>query len=124
MNILLWILAIALACVFAVTGTSKLITGREQQIERTPYVVLFPHSLILVIGVLEILGAIGLILPAVLGVATVLVPLAAAGLAITMVFATLVHIQRGDPTRVLIVPIILAIPSVLLAWARFGAYPL
>lgn len=60
------------------------------------------------------------------GNGTVLVPLAAAGPAITMVFAALVHIRRGDPTRATIPSILLAIGSVVVvvAWSRFGPYPL
>jgi uncharacterized membrane protein YphA (DoxX/SURF4 family) len=48
------------------------------------------------IGALELLAAIGLILPAVLDIAPVLVPLAATGLAVTMVGAAIVHIRRKE----------------------------
>lgn len=58
------------------------------------------------------------------GNGTVLLPLAAAGPAITMVFAALVHIRRGDPTRAMIPSTLLAIGSVVAAWSRFGFYPL
>lgn len=124
MNMLLWILAFALAAVFAASGVLKLVTARDQQIERTPYVEDFPQSVIRWIGVLEILGAFGLLLPALAGVATVLVPLAGTGLAITMVFAALVHTRRGDGVPATLPSIALAIVSVFLAWSRFGPYPL
>lgn len=124
MNMLLWILAFVLAAVFVGSGAAKLLTARDQQIERTPYVEDFPHSVILGIGVLEILGALGLILPAVTGVAPILVALAAAGLAITMVFAALVHIHRGDGPAKALPSIVLAILSVFVAWSRFGPYQL
>lgn len=124
MNMLLWILAFVLAAVFVASGIAKLITARDQQIDRTPYVEDFPQSVIRGIGVLEILGAVGLILPALLGVATLLVPMAGAGLGITMVFAALVHIRRGDGFAAALPSIVLAILSVLLAWSRFGPYPL
>ncbi|WP_193103949.1 DoxX family protein [Brachybacterium sp. FME24] len=124
MNMFLWILAFLLAAVFIGSGVAKLITPREQQIDRTPYAEDFPHSVILGIGVLEIFGAIGLILPALTGVATVLVALAAAGLAITMVFAALVHVRRGDGFKAALPSILLAIGSVFIAWSRFGPYPL
>ena len=75
------------------------------------------------IGVLEILGALGLVLPALSGVAPILVPLAAAGLAITMVFAALVHIRRGDGPKAALPSILLAICSVFVAWSRFGPFP-
>lgn len=124
MNLMLWILAFLLAAIFAGAGAVKLVTTRDQQIDRTPYVEDFPQIVIRGIGVLEILGAIGLLLPALTGVATVLVPLVGAGLAITMVFAALVHTQRGDGIAAAMPSILLAIVSVFFAWSRFGPYPL
>ena len=124
MNILLWILAFALAAVFAGSGAVKLMSTRDRQIDRTPYVEDFPQNVIRGIGVLEILGAAGLLIPALTGIATILVPMSAAGLAITMVFAALVHIRRGDGARAALPSIVLAICSVAVAWSRFGPYPL
>ena len=49
---------------------------------------------------------------------------AAAGLAITMVFAALVHARRGDPFRAMLPSMLLALGSVVVAWSRFGPYPL
>lgn len=124
MNLLLWILAFLLAAVFAGSGVVKLATARDQQIDRTPYVEDFPQNVIRGIGALEILGALGLVVPALTGLATILVPLAAAGLAITMVFAALVHIRRGDGFPAALPSIVLAVLSVFVAWSRFGPYPL
>lgn len=124
MDIFLWVLAFVLAAVFVGSGTAKLIAPREQQIERTPYVEDFPQNIIRGIGVLEILGAVGLILPALLGVMTILVAFAAAGLAITMVFAALVHIRRGDGFPAALPSIVLLFGSVIVAWSRFGPYQL
>lgn len=124
MDTLLWILAVVLAVAFVASGTLKLAVQREDLIDRTPYVEDFPHWMIQGIGVLEILGAVGLLLPGILGIATILVPLAAAGLAITMVFAALVHVRRGDPTANTLPSMALAVLSVAVAWLRFGPYPL
>lgn len=124
MNMFLWILAFALAAVFVASGAMKLLAPREQQIEKTPYAEDFPHSVVQGIGALEILGALGLVVPALTGIATILVPLAAAGLAITMVFAALVHARRGDPSRAMLPSMLLALGSVVVAWSRFGPYPL
>lgn len=124
MDTLLWILAVVLAVAFVASGTLKLAVQREDLIDRTPYVEDFPHWMIQGIGVLEILGAIGLLLPGILGIATILVPLAAAGLAITMVFAALVHVRRGDGTATALPSMVLAVLSVVVAWLRFGPYPL
>ncbi|MFC7458200.1 DoxX family protein [Brachybacterium sp. GCM10030267] len=124
MNVFLWILSFVLAAVFIGSGAAKLLTSREQQIERTPYAEDFPHSVVLGIGVLEILGAIGLVVPGLTGIATVLVPFAAAGLAITMVFAALVHTRRGDGVMATLPSVVLAVLSVVVAWSRFGPYQL
>src|SRR5699024_11336730 len=95
MDLLLWILAVMLAAVFVASGAAKLLAPREQQIERPPYVEDFPQQIIWGIGALEILGALGLLLPPLLGIAPPLASVAAAGLAITMVFAALIHLRRG-----------------------------
>ena len=124
MNTFLWILSFLLAAVFIGSGAAKLLTSRDQQIERTPYAEDFPHTVIMGIGVLEILGAIGLVVPALTGIAPILVSIAAAGLAITMVFAALVHVRRGDGFRAALPSVVLAICSVFVAWSRFGPYPL
>jgi len=67
----------------------------------------------------EILGAIGLILPAALGIATILTPLAAAGLALTMVGATLVHARRGEKSNIPVTLVLGALAAVV-AVMRFG----
>ena len=123
MNILLWILAFMLAAVFVASGAAKLLAPREQQIERTPYVEDFPQQIIWGIGALEILGALGLLLPPLLGIAPPLASVAAAGLAITMVFAALIHLRRGDGVKAALPSLILALLSVFVAWSRFGPYP-
>ena len=51
------------------------------------------------IGVMELLGAAGLILPAVTGIAPILTPLAAAGLAVMMLLAAPTHLRRKEPSR-------------------------
>ena len=124
MNMIRWVLAIALAGIFVSSGVMKLIVPRERLIERTPYVEDLPHSLVLTIGVLEVLGAAGLLLPGLLGIAPILVPLAAAGPATTLVLPFLTHAPRGDPLTVALPALALLVLSTLLAWARFGPYPL
>ncbi|EWS80152.1 DoxX family protein [Brachybacterium phenoliresistens] len=123
MEILLWTLAGLLAVVFATSGTTKLVSSRERLIERTPWVEQFPHPSVRGIGALEVLGAIGLILPAALGIAPWLTAFAAAGLGITMVFAALLHLRREEDDLPAAMPaIVLGILSVFVAWMRFGPY--
>jgi hypothetical protein len=75
------------------------------------------------IGALEVLAGVGLLLPAVTGVATVLVPLAAVGLALLMVGAAATHRRRGELPMIGINAVLLLL-AVVVAWARFGPYPL
>jgi hypothetical protein len=82
----------------------------------------FSDPAIRTIGGLEFLGALGLILPAVTGIAPILVPLAAVGLAITMFGAIVVHVRRGDGTLLVVVPLVLGLTAIFVAWGRFGAY--
>ncbi|MFC0675014.1 DoxX family protein [Brachybacterium hainanense] len=123
MEILLWTLAGLLALVFAFSGVTKLVHSRERLIERTPWVEDFPHPTVRGIGALEVLGAIGLIVPAALGIAPWLSAFAAAGLGVTMVFAALVHLRREDDGIGAALPsIVLGVLSVFVAWMRFGPY--
>jgi hypothetical protein len=75
------------------------------------------------IGLLEVLGALGLILPGALGIAPMLVPVAAMGLAVTMVGAIATHLRRGEYDR-LAVPLVLFAPALFVAIERFGAHSL
>ncbi|MEU1389147.1 MULTISPECIES: DoxX family protein [unclassified Nonomuraea] len=73
----------------------------------------------------DVLGrkALGLILPAVTGVAPALTPLAAAGLAVVMVLAALAHVRREEPGAIA-VNAILFLLAAFVAWGRFGPHPL
>jgi hypothetical protein len=73
------------------------------------------------VGLLDVLGALGLVLPGALGIAPLLTPLAAMGLALTMVGATATHVRMGETDR-LAVPIVLLVLAVFGAIARFAAH--
>jgi hypothetical protein len=81
----------------------------------------FSAGAVKAIGAAELLGAIGLILPALLDIAPVLVPLAATGLALTMIGAVVVHIRRGE-TQAIAPSAVLFVLSAIVAWGRFGPY--
>ena len=83
----------------------------------------FAPGVIKMIGVLELLAAAGLILPAALGVAPVLVPLAATGLVLLMVSAAITHARRRELPMVAGNLVLLAL-AVVVAWGRFGPYSL
>lgn len=73
------------------------------------------------VGLLEVLGALGLVLPQAFGTAELLTPLAAVGLALTMIGAIATHVRMGETDR-LAVPIVLLVLSVFIAIAGFGVY--
>ena len=75
------------------------------------------------VGLLEVLGALGLVLPGLLGVAPLLTPLAAAGLALTMIGAIATHVRMGETDR-LAVPVVLLALTIFVAVGRFGAHSL
>jgi hypothetical protein len=121
MNTALWIIAGLLAAVFVFAGANKLFIPREK-LARAPgggWVLDFSAGFVKALGAVEILGAVGLILPALLNIAPVLVPLAATGLATIMVGAAIVESRRREFKHVLLNLTYLAL-LVFLAWARFG----
>ncbi len=96
MNIALWIVQILLALVFLMAGTLKATQPAERLAKNMEWVKATPLWTVRLIGILEILGAIGLILPIVTGILPWLTPLAAAGLVLTMIGATILHMRRGE----------------------------
>lgn len=81
----------------------------------------FSPSMIKMIGSVEILGAIGLLLPPAVDMATVLVPLAATSLALVVIGAAIEHGRRKEYQSIA-VPVVLLALAVFEAWGRFGAH--
>jgi uncharacterized membrane protein YphA (DoxX/SURF4 family) len=95
-NIVLWIVQILLALAFAMVGMMKVSQPIDKLEPRMGWVKDVGRRGVRLIGSLEILGATGLILPAVTGIWSWLTPVAAAGLALTMVGAMITHGRRGE----------------------------
>ncbi|MDO9486247.1 MAG: DoxX family protein [Actinomycetota bacterium] len=123
MNTALWIAAGLLAAAFLVTGILKLTQPKEKIRESLGWVDDFSPRQVKAIGAVEVLGAIGLIVPGITGVAPVLVPIAALGLALVMIGAAVTHIRRGEVPLVIVNLVLFAMAS-FVAWGRFGSYPL
>ncbi|MDP4502526.1 DoxX family protein [Nonomuraea turcica] len=124
MNIVLWVVSALLALVFLGAGGAKLAQSKEKLIAspNMAWAEDFPPGALKTIGALEVLGAIGLILPPALGIVPVLAPLAALGLAVTMIGAILTHARRKESQPVVINLVLLAL-ALFVAWGRFGPYP-
>jgi uncharacterized membrane protein YphA (DoxX/SURF4 family) len=119
MNIILWILQILLGLLFLFAGGTKLAMSGEaltQQMVSTNSVVL-PVALLKFIGVVEVLGGLGLILPGLTKIRRSLTPLAALGLTIVMIGAVALTIM-GPGIGMAIVPLIVLILCALVAYGR------
>ena len=121
MNLALWIVAGLLAAIFVLAGTNKLFIP-QKKLAKAPgggWVNDFSPGFLKTLGAVEILGAIGLILPAALDITPILVPLAAVGLATIMVAAAIVTTRRQEPKHALLNVTYLALAA-FVAIARFG----
>src|SRR5918992_802302 len=121
MNLSLWIVAGLLAIVYLAAGVGKLIVPKEK-LATAPgagWVEDFSAGSIKAIGALEVLAAVGLVLPAALDIAPVLVPLAALGLVMLMVGAVITRIRRHEAKFMVADLVYLALAG-FVAWGRFG----
>jgi hypothetical protein len=90
-------------------------------VSRLPWVEDFSQGTVRFIGIMELLGALGLILPAATGIAPILTPIAATGLAVMMVLAAATHIRRKEPSGVAVNAVLFLLVA-FVAWGRFGPY--
>jgi uncharacterized membrane protein YphA (DoxX/SURF4 family) len=116
MNIALWIVQVLLAGLFLFAGGMKLVIPIEEMMKQMPLPL--PGWFLLFTGVVELLGAIGLILPWLLGIRPGLTPLAAAGLVIVMIGATIYTVAAGDIATALI-PIAVGLLAAFVAYGRW-----
>ena len=122
METALWIAQVLLAAIFLLTGTTKLTQPRlKMAAGPMRWAADVTDRQFRTIGLLEVLGAIGLILPAALGIAPLLTSLAAVGLVLVMVGAIYTHV-RYDETERLAVPIVVLALALFVALEGFGTY--
>jgi putative oxidoreductase len=123
MKVVLWILQIVLAVAFLAAGAMKLTQPLAELAVSLPWTADVPGALVRFIGVAEVLGGLGLVLPAATRILPRLTPIAAAALAIDMVLATLFHLVRGEA---MMAPITLLLVALLafVAWGRTTRAPI
>ncbi|MEN3337903.1 MAG: hypothetical protein V7647_1579 [Acidobacteriota bacterium] len=115
LNRSLWVVQGLLAGLFLFAGGIKLILPIEALAGPVP----LPGPFLRFIGVAEVLGACGLILPGVLHIREGLTPLAAAGLSVIMAGATVVTLMGGAVAPAL-VPVIVGLLALMVACGRAG----
>lgn len=123
MNTALWIVQVLLGLAFGLTGFGKLTLPYATLNQRMPYTQDFSPNIVKLIGLLELLAAVGLILPALTGILPILTPLAAVGLVLTMIGAALTHIRRKEYPVIIFNLVLLALAA-FVAYGRFVAVPL
>jgi uncharacterized membrane protein len=121
MNVFLWIVQAILAALFATSGLEKVLQPKDRLAGKYPWMRDVSQATVRFIGVMELLGAIGLIVPAATGIAPVLTPIAGTGLVVMGVLAAAMHIRRKELYGVAVTAIVFALPA-LVAWGRFGPY--
>ncbi|WP_433626360.1 DoxX family protein [Nocardia sp. CA-120079] len=121
MNVALWIVAGVLAVMFGMAGVMKATQPKDTLAEKLPWVADVSVGTLRLIGVSEALGALGLVLPAWTGIAPILTPIAAVGLAVIMALAIVTHARRKEPSAIVFNLVLLA-AAVFVAWGRFGPY--
>ncbi len=119
MNTVLWIVQGVAAFMFLMAGVMKLMRTKEQMQEQMAWVEDFSQGQIRGIGVLEILGALGLILPGLTGILPILTPLAALGLGIVQVGAFFTHLRRQEVVPMGIMNLVLIAMVAFVAFGRF-----
>ncbi len=117
LNAVLWFVQSLLAVAFGMAGAMKVSMPVEQLAANgMTFVNDYSSMFVRFIGVSELLGAVGLILPSILRIKPILTPIAASGIAVIMVLAASYHIMHNEPFMPTIVFLVMA---VFVAWGRF-----
>ncbi|MEZ4664822.1 MAG: DoxX family protein [Caldilineaceae bacterium] len=117
MNITLWIVQIVLAVAFGFFGFAKISQPIDTLSAMMPFVTDVPALLVRLIGVAEMAGAFGMILPGITGIQPRSTVAAAMGLALVMILAAAFHVARGEYSNIGLNGILLVL-ALLVAWGR------
>ena len=122
MNIALWIVAGVFAFGYIAGGSVKLTMPYEKYVAKLGWPEDFTPANVRFMGVVEVLGGIGLVLPGLVGVAPILVPVAASGMALYMAGAITERIRRGE-YKELVGDLVFLAAMIFIAWGRFAIEP-
>ena len=119
LNYVLWTIQVLLATEFLLAGVMKFVMPVAEMTKLMP----LPAWFLWFIGVAEILGGIGLILPSLLRIRPVLTPLAATALVIIMIGATVVSAQTGG-VKAALLPFVVGLLAAFVAYGRWRLWPI
>ena len=123
LRIALWIVQVLLAFSFGISGVMKSTMPIAELAKNIPWTPEVPVALVRFIGVAELAGAAGLILPAVTRILPGLTALAGAGLTVVMILATGFNLNRGKPAEAG-ATVVLAALAAFVAWGRYKKAPI
>ena len=122
MGIALWVAQGLLAVAFLAAGATKLAQPKEKLAKKMAWVEDFSQPAVRLIGAVEVLGAIGVVLPALTGILPWLTPLAALGLVLTMIGAALTHLRRTEYGSIAMNAVLLVLAAIVV-YGRFFVLP-
>lgn len=122
MDTAIWVVQILLAVAFLMAGAMKLTQSKEKLAENMAWVNDFSANQVRTIGLLELLGAVGLVLPMALDILPILIPLAAVGLVLNMIGAAFTHHRRDEYNMIPINLVLLAL-ALFVAIGRLAIEP-
>lgn len=123
MTYALWIVQVLLALMFLFAGGTKLVIPPDVLASMgSPNQIPLPGWFVRFIGVVEVLGAFGLLLPGLLRIKPWLTPLAAAGLVVIMIGATVLNIV-ADGVAAGVVPLVIGLLAAFVAYGRWRLAP-
>jgi putative oxidoreductase len=123
LQVALWIAQALLAVAFGMAGIMKTTTPIAELAAKMAWTGSLPEAVVRFIGVAELAGALGVILPAATRVRPALTPLAASGLVVIMVLAGLLHLSRGE-AGALPINLVLGGLAAFVAWGRYRTVPI
>lgn len=120
MNTALWVVQAFVALGFLAAGGFKLATPKDKLAEKMPWVKSASALQVKLVGAVEVLGAIGVVVPWATGILPVLTPVAAACLAVVMVGAVVTHVKLKDPPAASAPAVVNLVLSLVVAAGRSG----
>lgn len=123
LRVALWVAQGVTAALFAMAGSMKATLPIADLATKIPWAPSAPEALVRFIGVAELAGAVGLVLPALTRIKPGLTALAGAALTLVMILATAFHISRGE-FGALPITVVLGSLTAFVAWGRFRAAPI